>query len=69
MHTNHRRKKGRHNPKKGQGWSNYSSNSLKWYKQDEARKFRRRARYLIQARRYAKVWVGPIKKGILWRYW
>lgn len=69
MHINHRRKKGSHNPKKGRGWSNRNNVSFSWAKTYESRRFRRRARYLIQAKRYAKIQTWPMKPSILWDWW
>lgn len=69
LHTNHRRKNGRHNPRKGVGWSN----RCKRYgfvdeKRIEARKARQYVRELMAHERFDDI---PTRypKDILWNFW
>lgn len=69
LHKNHRRKTGRHNPRKGVGWSNRSPRyGFSVAKRLVAKKVRQQLRELLCHERFDAV---PIRypKDILWNYW
>jgi hypothetical protein len=68
MHTNYRRKRGQHNPKReGQGWS---MTLVEWrpFKRENARRLRARAKSLVVRGRFDDI-LNVDRKSIRYDYW
>lgn len=70
MHTNHRRKAGSHNPRKGRGWtwSSPRSTSFATEKKIRSRCRRRKEHLMIIAEKYDELY-WKVTRSILWDYW
>lgn len=70
MHTNHRRKNGFHDPRKGQGWTNRgkANSSFAGEKKQESRSRRRGEHLMIIAEKYDELY-WKVTQSIVWDYW
>jgi hypothetical protein len=69
MHTNYRRKKGRHNPRRGVGWSNSRPfRGLSWEKRTEWKRARQQVRRLLHWEKWDLV-PERYPPTILWNIW
>jgi hypothetical protein len=69
MHKNFRRKSGRHNPRRGVGWSNRRpAGGFAWEKKMVAKKVRQGLRSLLHHGKWDLV-PQHYPRTILWDYW
>jgi hypothetical protein len=68
MHTNHRRKKGRHNPRRGRGSMWWIRDCFAEEKRIRSRCRRRKEHLMIAAGKWDILW-QKITRSIIWDYW